>query len=377
MEQTIFHGKESYKNLNDILAKLSPKKIFLVGNGAQRFKPIKEILDSSGIPYAGFNDFCPNPQYKDVQKGITAFVGSGCDTIIAFGGGTTIDVAKCIKLFSVLDHDKNYLEQKYTDTKIPLIAIPGTAGTGSESTSFAVLYYNGDKYSVAHPSLLPDYAILSHEVLKTLPLYQKKCTMMDALCQAIESWWSVNSTEESRSYSKKSVEMIVREMDAYLYDGSDEAAEAIMLASNFAGRAINIAKTTAAHAMSYKITSMYGLPHGHAVAICLPKVWAYMISNIDKCSDGRGGKYLHGIFSDIALALGSSSPQKAVSEFEDLLARLDLASPKLKNKEDLNILCASVNVERLSNNPVRMPEAVLLETYKAIFCNQRNRKAQG
>ena len=69
MEQTIFHGKESYKNLNDILAKLSPKKIFLVGNGAQRFKPIKEILDSSGIPYAGFNDFCPNPNIRMCKRG--------------------------------------------------------------------------------------------------------------------------------------------------------------------------------------------------------------------------------------------------------------------------------------------------------------------
>lgn len=370
MSQIIFNEKESYKKIVEIFAKLSPKKVFLVGNGAERFKPIKNILDSSGVPYVGFNDFTPNPQYEDVQKGITAFLGSGCDTIIAFGGGTTIDVAKCIKLFSALDHEKNYLEQKYSDTKIPLIAIPGTAGTGSESTSFAVLYYNGNKYSVAHPSLLPDYAILSHEVLKTLPLYQKKCTMMDALCQAIESWWSVNSTEESRDYSKRSVEMIIQHMDAYLIDGSDEAAEAIILASNYAGRAINIAKTTAAHAMSYKITSMYGLPHGHAVAICLPKVWSYMISNINKCSDGRGNEYLNSIFSDIALALGSSSSQKAVSEFEELLARLDLPSPTLKNEEDLNVLCSSVNVERLNNNPVSMTKEVLLDTYNEILCDQ-------
>ena len=367
MGQTIFHGKESYKKLNEILEKLSTKKIFLVGNGAERFKPIKEILDSSGVPHVGFNNFCPNPRYEDVKKGIIAFVGSGCDTIIAFGGGTTIDVAKCIKLFSSLDHDKNYLEQKYSDTQIPFIAIPGTAGTGSESTSFAVLYYKGDKYSLAHPSLLPDYAILSHEVLKTLPLYQKKCTIMDALCQAIESWWSVNSTEESRAYSQKSADMIVRKMDGYLFEGSDEAAEMVMLGSNYAGRAINIAKTTAAHAMSYKITSMYGLPHGHAVAICLPKVWSYMISNIDKCSDGRGKEYLNGIFSDIALALGSSSPQRAVAEFEALLARLDLPSPKLKNEEDLNFLFASVNVERLNNNPVSIDKDSLCKIYKKIL----------
>lgn len=367
MEQTIFHGKESYKNLNDILAKLSPKKIFLVGNGAQRFKPIKEILDRSGVPHVGFNDFCPNPRYEDVKKGIIAFVGSGCDTIIAFGGGTTIDVAKCIKLFSSLDHDKNYLEQKYSDTQIPFIAIPGTAGTGSESTSFAVLYYKGDKYSVAHPSLLPDYAILSHEVLKTLPLYQKKCTMMDALCQAIESWWSVNSTEESRSYSKKSVEMIVRGMDAYLFEASDEAAEMVMLGSNYAGRAINIAKTTAAHAMSYKITSMYGLPHGHAVAVCLPKIWSYMAENIDKCDDPRGIAYLAATFMDISNALECDSIEEAINWFESLLIHLEFERPKIDNEKDLETLSKSVNIERLKNNPVSLDNKIISDIYLHLY----------
>lgn len=367
MEQTIYRGQENYKELINILLKLSPRKIFLVGNGVKRFKPIKDIVDSSGVPYVMFNDFKPNPIYEDVCKGVASFIESGCDVIIAFGGGTTIDVAKCIKLFSGLDNDRNYLEQKYSDTGIPLIAIPETAGTGSESTSFAVLYFNGDKHSVAHDSILPDYAILAHEVLKTLPLYQKKCTMMDALCQAIEAWWSVNSTEESRSYSKKSVELIIENMNEYLDDSSEKAAESIMLASNYAGRAINIAKTTAAHAMSYKITSMYNLPHGHAVAICLPKVWSHMVSNIDKCSDARGKEYLSNVFKDIACTLGSSSPKEAVSWFEALLDTLDLSSPTLKNAEDMKILCSSVNIERLKNNSIFLNEESLFKLYKKIL----------
>ncbi len=363
MEQTIYRGQECYKELINILLKLSPRKIFLVGNGVKRFKPIKDIVDSSGVPYVMFNDFKPNPIYEDVCKGVISFIESGCDVIIAFGGGTTIDVAKCIKLFSGLDHDRNYLEQKYSDTRIPLIAIPETAGTGSESTSFAVLYFDGDKHSVAHDSILPDYAILAHEALKTLPLYQKKCTMMDALCQAIEAWWSVNSTEGSWSYSKKSVELIIGNMNEYLDDSSEKAAESIMLASNYAGRAINIAKTTAAHAMSYKITSMYNLPHGHAVAICLPKVWRYMAENIDKCEDPRGTEYLAATFMDISNALECNSVEEAINWLESLLVHFELEKPKIYNKKDLEILSKSVNLERLRNNPVLLDNKILSDIY--------------
>ena len=366
MGQIIFHGKESYKKLGLIFEEISPIKIFLVGNGAERFKPIKDIIEKSGIPYVGFNDFSPNPVYEDVKKGVMAFIGSGCDTIMAFGGGTTIDVAKCIKLFSGLDHTKNYLDQSFADTKIPLIAIPGTAGTGSESTTFAVLYQNGNKYSVAHESLLPNYVMLAHEVLETLPSYQKKCTLMDALCQGIESWWSVNSTEESKTYSKKAVEMIIKNMETYLDDNSDTAAEKVMLASNYAGRAINIAKTTAPHAMSYKLTSMYNIPHGHAVALCLPKVWKYMAENTEKYTDPRGPEYLTAIFNDISDALNYSSVKEAIDSFNRKLVDLKLTSPKIENENDLETLCGSVNLERLKNNPVRLDKNILLQLYKKM-----------
>ena len=85
---------------------------------------------------------------------------------------------------------------------IPFLAMPTTAGTGSEATRYAVIYYDGKKQSVTHDSVVPDVAILEPKVLKTLPLYQKKCTMMDALCQGIESWWSMNSTDESKAREK-------------------------------------------------------------------------------------------------------------------------------------------------------------------------------
>ena len=92
-------------------------------------------------------------------------------------------------------------------------------------------------------------------------------------------------------------------MEEALQNGDDEAAKQIMLAANYGGRAINITATTAAHAMSYKITSLYKLPHGHAVAVCLPEIWEYMIGHLDKCIDARGAEYLSGIFNHFANAM--------------------------------------------------------------------------
>ena len=116
-----------------------------------------------------------------------------------------------------MDNDINYMQQEYIDSGITLIAVPTTAGTGSESTCHAVIYYEGEKQSISHTSIIPNYAILEPSVLETLPVYQKKCTMLDALCQAIESWWSVNSTEESKEYSRKAILAIKENWEEYIF----------------------------------------------------------------------------------------------------------------------------------------------------------------
>ena len=192
------------------------------------------------------------------MAGVEAFKASGCDTFLAVGGGSPIDVAKCIK--------------HYSESDAPLIAIPTTSGTGSESTHFAVVYENGNKLSVAAPNLLPDIAILEPSTLKNVPEYTRKATMLDALCHAIESHWAKKATDESRSYAEQAIALILRYKDAYLAN-TDEGNAGMMEAANLAGQAINISTTTAAHAMCYKITSLYGFQHGHAAAICLPEVW--------------------------------------------------------------------------------------------------------
>ena len=230
------------------------------------------------------------------------------------------------------------------------------------------MYYDGAKQTITNDGILPDYAVLEPSVLKTLPLYQKKCTMMDALCQGIESWWSVNSTEESYGYSRKTIELIMANWRKYIFENDNEAAAQIMLAANYGGRAINITATTAAHAMSYKITSLYKLPHGHAVAVCLPEIWEYMLDNMEKCIDKRGVVYLSDIFNSIAESMGEKNIMNAIILFRDMLKKMEMFYPKTEQKEkDLQELSCSINPIRLKNNPISIDYNTAYKLYGRII----------
>lgn len=358
-----------------ILKGVGCEKLFLVVDSSYPFLNIKDAIEALPVKErVMFSDFTPNPLYEQVCNGIELLKTSNCDTILAVGGGSAIDVAKCIKLAVLAEEGNAAIIPPLVSThvacdgaKLPFIAIPTTAGTGSESTHNAVMYYGGAKQTVTNDGVLPDYAILEPTVLKTLPLYQKKCTMMDALCQGIESWWSMNSTEESYEYSRKTIELIMANWKKYIFENDDVAAKQIMLAANYGGRAINLTATTAAHAMSYKITSLYGLPHGHAVAVCLPKIWKYMVGHMDKCIDNRGQNYLEGIFNDISKTMGCGSPILAIKCFEKILAEMEISNPVASNREEeIDVLSTSVNPIRLKNNPVELDVQTIRKLYGAI-----------
>ena len=369
---------EGIASLPAVLKEISIGKLFLVTDSSYPFLSIKETIEALDVSEkVMFSDFTPNPLFEQVRVGIDLFRSSGCEAILAVGGGSAIDVAKCIKLAVIAEEGENalipplVLQRLPVDgSRIPFIAIPTTAGTGSESTHNAVMYYEGAKQTVTNDAILPDYAILEPSVLQTLPLYQKKCTMMDALCQGIESWWSVNSTEESKGYSRKAVELIIRNWKSYIFDNDPEAARQIMIAANYGGRAINLAQTTAAHAMSYKITSMYKLPHGHAVAVCLPEIWEYMLAHLEKCVDPRGGRYLSEVFGVISTSMGETSPEGAIRAFREMMEVMDLRNPVTdpgKRSGELDILSRSVNPIRLKNNPVGLDEETIFALYDSII----------
>ena len=366
---------EGIDKLQEILETIDCRKLFMVTDSSYPFLNIKDQIEQAAVTKVCFSEFSPNPLFEDVCKGIELFKTQGCDAILAVGGGSSIDVAKCIKLAVLAKEGRDALIPPLVSTRveiegrrIPFIAIPTTAGTGSESTHNAVMYYQGSKQTVTNDGVLPDYALLEPKVLATLPLYQKKCTMMDALCQGIESWWSVNSTDESKGYAKTAVELITKHWRKYIFDNDAHAASQIMLAANYAGRAINISATTAAHAMSYKITSLYKLPHGHAVAICLPEIWEYMISHPEHCIDHRGKDYMLNIFCLISKSFGTAGPQESITLFRKMMIDMNMQRPVAVNKEqDLALLVSSVNPIRLKNNPVELTLQVLSNIYNKII----------
>ena len=285
--------------------------------------------------YVRFSGFTPNPLCEEIKMGARMLRKNKCDFIMAIGGGSSIDAAKVIKYYNRID--------------LPLMAVPTTSGTGSEATHFAVIYKDGKKHSVADERLLPDFVVLQPDALRTLPVYQKKCTMLDALCQSIESWWSKRATSESIGYSKKAIKLILENMESYLKN-EEEANRNMLFASNYAGKAINITTTTAPHAMSYSLTSLYGLPHGHAVALCLPKVWRYMKK-----------------FDDVAQALGKQNSEEGILFFEQLLKSFKILPPESARAADIDILASSVNASRLRNNPVRLNTSTIKNLYKKIL----------
>lgn len=366
--QKIFQGRESYKQIAEILKEINSKKFLLVcGKNSFEALNIQLFIDTECPNYVRFSDFSSNPKYEQVCKGIQEFNSNHCDAIVVIGGGSAMDVAKCIKLFCKMKADENCLKQEFSDTGIPLIAVPTTAGTGSESTRYAVIYYNDEKQSVTHNSIVPNYAILDVSLLKTLPLYQKKCAMLDALCQGIESWWSINSTDESKEYSKIAIETIMNNWEQYIFEDDEQAAEQIMVGSNYAGKAINITQTTAPHAFSYKLTSLYGIPHGHAVAICLPVIWEFMLSQEGMCNDPRGCKYLSVIFEQIANAMKVISSIQAIKLIKQMMSDMELQQyVQCRSEEEMCILTSSVNPIRLRNNPVSISSNEIRNLYEFI-----------
>ncbi|MBO8132054.1 MAG: phosphonoacetaldehyde reductase [Candidatus Marinimicrobia bacterium] len=378
MNQIIYAGYGKYKKLKDILNKHNPKKIFVVTGkksfelcGAKNlFKVVFNKYDT-----IKFNDFDPNPKIEDIKKGIKEFKKSKSDLIIGIGGGSVLDMAKSISILYTQEDDIEKIinnNSLTTKKKIPTIAIPTTAGSGAESTCFSVIYINKQKFSLENDLLMPDYAILDPVFTESLPPYVAACSGMDALCHAIESYWSVNSTEESRKYSKKALKIILNNIVNAVNNPDKISRKNMLLGSNLAGKAINIAKTTAAHSLSYPLTSYYNIPHGHAVALTLPYL---MRLNCDVDShnlqDNRGVMFVRKIMFNLFKILNVDTYQKARDKFISTMKEIGLETRLLKlgiNKEGISIIVKNgFNPKRMINNPRIISKDDLVQLLKNIL----------
>lgn len=345
------------------------RKVLLVCDHSIKFlEDFNRKLEEIQTPKVRFSDFQPNPQYESVVEGVRLFRSENCDAIAAVGGGSAMDVAKCIKLYSNLpgtgEHGR-WLNEAVIPNHIPFLAMPTTAGTGSEATRYAVIYYQGVKQSVTSQSLIPETVLLDPDALKTLPLYQRKATMMDALCHAIESYWSVNSTEESKRYGREAIQGVIANMEGYLKN-TKEGNAGMMRAAHTAGKAINITQTTAGHAMCYKITSLFKVAHGHGAILCNRILFPWMVENTHKSTDPRGEAYLKKTLEEIGHAMGCRDAWSGAQRLAEIFKSLELEVPAAA-KEQYQELKNSVNPVRLKNHPMALDEDTIDALYHHIL----------
>ena len=372
MEQRIITARDNYIEFDQWIQENGCKKILMVCDGSiwymDGFNKHLEEVEKTGVEMIGFRDFQPNPLYESVVKGVELFNDEKCDSIMAVGGGSAMDVAKCIKLYSNLPGDGTdgaWLKAEIVPNSIPFIAMPTTAGTGSEATRYAVIYYNDAKQSVTSESFIPSTVLMDPNALKTLPLYQKKATMMDALCHAIESLWSVNSTEKSKEYSRAAIQAVLKHMDGYLAN-TEEGNAGMLKAAHTAGQAINITQTTAGHAMCYKITSLFHSAHGHAAILCDRVLFPWMAENTDKCTDPRGEEYLKATLDEIGRAMGCKDATEGAEKLRIIFDSLELEVPTA-TAEQFEILKNSVNPVRLKNHPIALGVDTIDSLYHIIL----------
>jgi len=369
MQQEYF-GIGSINKLKEILKKEQPNNVFLVtGKNSYFSSNARKKLETILFRYQHirFFDFSTNPKIEDVEKGIEIYKRKRCDLVIAIGGGSVIDVAKSINAFSFqTGNPKDYVKGKLKLLKKgnPLVAIPTTTGTGSEATHFAVVYINKVKYSLAHHHILPDYSIIDPSLTFNLSKKITAVTGMDVLAQAIESYWSINSSETSKKYAREAIQLVLDNLEKAVNHPTINSRVMMAKAANLAGKAINISKTTACHAISYPLTSYFGIPHGHAVALTLGEMFVYNYQVTDEdCLDSRGSEYVKMMMSEIL----DDFKIKTAEEFNIIFKRM-LNNIGLKGSlndlgifsEDINsIIENGLNLERVKNNPRQITEGDL------------------
>ena len=369
------HNKLNY--LEGILEKYKPSNILLLtGKSSYINSGSKETL----LPFLNhykhiqYSDFEENPKIEDVESVVNIFNNNNCDFIIAIGGGSVMDMAKLVNYFAKKEAP---FKDKFNDSltksaSYPMVAIPTTSGTGSEATHFAVVYSKGIKYSIADNNLLPNYVFLLPHLTYNNPNYLSAVTGLDAFAQAIESYWSVNSTDESKEYSKKAINLIWNNLETIINNNSVAARDKLMEASYIAGKAINITKTTAPHALSYGFTSICGLPHGHAVSLFIP----YIIQkNIDvteaNCNDKRGVKYVKNNLLELSKMVNSNINNFAQDIHDFFLkCHIEISFSSLNIDETIfNKALNNLSQERLSNNPVILEIDKLSDIFKSRYNN--------
>lgn len=240
---------------------------------------LENILGKAGLDYAFYNDITGEPTWDNVAAGSALANSAQCDCVLALGGGSTIDTAKAIAVRTVNPElaAADIPQQVYLKRR-PLIAVPTTAGTGSEATKVCVITdpRTGVKENPSHPQLVPNIAVLDPELMITLPPRLTAFTGMDALTHAIEAYVSNKANELTDLYSYTAISLIGKSLPRVIAEGSNiRERQTMAVASCYAGIAFSNASTNLAHAAGRSLGAYFNVPHGLSVALFLPFVMEF------------------------------------------------------------------------------------------------------
>ena len=247
-----------------------------------------EKLDEVGVDYVVYDGTEPNPKINNIEDARQLYLDNGCEGIIAFGGGSSMDCAKAAGA-RVTNPNKSVRKMrgllKIRHKLPPLFAVPTTAGTGSEVTVAAVVTdpETHEKNAINDPKLRPKYAVLDPELTVGLPPHITSTTGMDALTHAVEAYIGKSNTKSTEMYAEKAVKMIFENLEECYTNGKNiEAREQMLKASYYAGMAFTRAYVGYVHAIAHNLGGFYGVPHGLANAVILPYVLEYFGSTAHK-----------------------------------------------------------------------------------------------
>lgn len=361
----IIFGKGTFKELKNLLRKF--KNPLLVADPffvkSKYSESIRE-LDINNI----FYNFSSNPDVLQVNECSGIIRKNKTDVIIAVGGGSAIDLAKAasLGLEDITDYHKG--NAHIPIEHIPVIAVPTTSGTGSEVTCVSVLTdrRTGKKSPIVSDSFYPQNAVIDPELTYTLPPYITAYTGIDVLCHAVEGYWSKNHQPICDALALHAIRLVFDYLPlAYKEPLNEQAREKLSEASVTAGLAFSLPKTTAPHACSFPLTSIYNIPHGEACGLTLD---SFIIYNSEEKR-----------VQELARSLGYKDP----SEFADRVYKLKKELGLKLNFNDPNIddfglqeLVKQSKSPNLYNNPKEVTDKALYELYKNLKGENQNAKTQ-
>jgi alcohol dehydrogenase len=309
------------------------------------------------------------PDFEELKKIINIKNEIKPDLIVAIGGGCVIDYAKISSVFNITKNlKKKIINSDYKgNKKIPLLAIPTTAGSGAEVTSNAVIYIDNIKHSVEGHEVRPEYHTLLPKLLLSSTMKVDSSSGFDAISQAIESILSKKSNTQSINYASRALKVLFKNYTNFILKKNISNSYNMALGANLAGKAINISKTTAPHALSYPFTAHFNIPHGHAVSLSLNK---FLKFNYDFKERADKDFDLNKRFK----LLFKLSNTRNMAQLDSYLIKIKKAAKLEQNFKKLGInintkyslIVGGLNSQRLKNNPIKVSKKdikIILDNY--------------